>query len=53
MVCPIEIDNETDVNDIAEIESGEIEAVVDDLFPTEYLCKYESLEVSDIGKWEE
>lgn len=53
MVCPIEIDDETDVNDVAEIESRESEAVQDDLFGTEFLDKWESLEVSDIGEWEE
>ena len=53
MVCPIEIDDDADVNDIEEIESREIEAVQDDLFGTEYLEKWESLEVSDIGEWQE
>lgn len=53
MVCPIEIGDDADVNDIEEIESRECEAVQDDLFGTEYLDKWESLEVSDIGEWQE
>ena len=53
MVCPIEIGDDADVNDIEEIESRESEAVQDDLFGTEYLDKWESLEVSDIGEWQE
>jgi hypothetical protein len=53
MICPIEIDDDTDINDIEEIESRESEAVEDDMFCTEYLCKWESLEVSDIGEWQE
>ena len=53
MVCPIEIGDDADVNDREEIESRESEAVQDDLFGTEYLDKWESLEVSDIGEWQE
>ena len=53
LVCPIEIDDDLDVNDIDEIETREIDAVEEELFCTEHLNEWESLEVSDICEWEE
>lgn len=53
MICPIEIGDDADINDIEDLESRESEAVQDDLFLTDYLEKWDSLEVSDIGAWEE
>ena len=53
LVCPIEIDDDVDVNDIETLEKEESEAVKDDLFSTDYLDRWESLEVEDIGEWQE
>lgn len=53
LVCPIEIDDDIDINDIEKLESEESDAVQEDLFSTDYISKWESLEVEDICEWEE
>lgn len=50
MVCPIEIDDEVDANDI---ENAEMDAIKEDLFSTEYLCQWDELRVEDMCEWED
>ena len=53
LVCPIEIEDDVDVNDIKLLKREERDAVKEDLFKTDYLGEWESLEVEDIKEWEE
>lgn len=52
MICPIEIDDGVDATNETELNDALSEAVGDDLFSTEYLRKWDGLEVEDKGEWE-
>lgn len=53
MICPIEIDDDVDVTNETELNDALSEAVGEDLFSTEYLCKWDELEIEDKGEWED
>lgn len=54
IICPIEIDDETDVTNESELYDALREAVHGDLFTTEYLDRWDELEIEDMGEvWEE
>ena len=51
--CPMEIDDDVDVTNEAELDDALSEAVEEDLFSTEYLSKWGELRIEDKGEWEE
>ena len=53
IICPMEIDDDVDVTNEAELDEALNEAVGEDLFSTEYLSKWDELEIEDKGEWEE
>lgn len=53
IVCPIEIDDDVDITDEEALHEAEVEAVGEELFSTEYLCKWDEQIIQDIGKWED
>lgn len=53
IICPMEIDDDVDVTNEAELDEALNEAVGEDLFSTEYLSKWDELQIEDKGKWEE
>lgn len=54
IICPIEIDDETDVTNKTELYDALREAVQEDLFTTEYLDRWDELEIVDMGEvWED
>ena len=52
IICPIEIDDDVDVTNEAELYEALSEAVGEDLFGTEYLSKWDELSIEDNGEWE-
>lgn len=54
IICPIEIDDEVDLNNKTELYEALKESVHEDLFTTEYLDRWDELEIEDMGEvWEE
>ena len=53
IICPMEIDDDVDVTNEAELDDALSEAVEEDLFSTEYLSKWGELRIEDKGEWEE
>ena len=54
IICPIEIDDWVDVTNKTELYDALREAVEDDLFTTEYLDRWDELEIVDMGEvWED
>lgn len=53
IICPMEIDDDVDVTNEAELDEALNEAVGEDLFSTEYLGKWDELQIEDKGEWEE
>lgn len=53
IICPMEIDDDVDVTNDAELDEALNEAVGEDLFSTEYLSKWDELQIEDKGEWEE
>lgn len=54
IICPIEIDDETDVTNESELYDALKEAVHEDLFTTKYLDEWDELEIEDMGEsWED
>ena len=53
IICPMEIDDDVDVTNETELYDALNEAVGEDLFSTEYLSKWDELEIEDKGEWED
>ena len=53
IICPIEIDDDVDVTNESELGDALSDAVEEDLFSTEYLSKWDELEIEDKGEWED
>ena len=53
IICPIEIDDDVDVTNETELNEALIESVEEDIFSTDYLSRWDELEVEDAGEWEE
>lgn len=54
IICPIEIDDEVDTTKATELYDALKESVYEDLITTQYLDRWDELEIEDMGEvWED